>query len=153
MSEVSESSRGARLASSTAGSGIRRRGTPRGIGPAAAGPPPLSRRCGRSAPTPSVPHSHPGSVGIVHDIGHIVLPVDEMEKALSFYRDLLGLRVVGKGSPVWTVIETEGGQLTLWRTTEIPKVALGPNGDASPFEFHVDNFEIAASALESKGIR
>ncbi len=92
-------------------------------------------------------------MGIVHDIGHIVLPVDEMEKALSFYRDLLGLRVVGKESPVWTVIETEGGQLTLWRTTEIPKVALGPKADASPFEFHVDNFEVAASALESKGIR
>ncbi len=92
-------------------------------------------------------------MGIVHDIGHIVLPVDEMEKALSFYRDLLGFRVVGMGSPVWTVIETEGGQLTLWRTTEIPKVALGPKADASPFEFHVDNFEIAASALESKGIR
>src|SRR5206468_10361061 len=96
---------------------------------------------------------HPASVVIVHASGRTVLPVHEMEKALWFSRDLLGWRVVGKGSPVWTVIETEGGQLTLWGTTEIPKVALGPNGDASPFEFHVDNFEVAASALESKGIR
>lgn len=92
-------------------------------------------------------------MGLVEDIGHIVLPVDEMEKALSFYRDLLGFRVVGKGSPVWTVIEAEGGKLTLWRTSEIPKVALGPKGEASPFDFHVDNFEAAASVLESKGIR
>ena len=92
-------------------------------------------------------------MGIVQDIGHILLPVDDMDKALAFYRDLLGFRVVGKGSPVWTVIETKGGQLTLWRTSEIPKVALGPKGDSSPFEFHVENFEAAASDLESKGIR
>ena len=45
-------------------------------------------------------------MGIVQDIGHILLPVDDMEKALAFYRDLLGFRVVGKGSPVWTVVET-----------------------------------------------
>jgi len=99
------------------------------------------------------PEAHRGSVGIVQDIGHILLPVEDMEKALAFYRDLLGFRVVGKGSPVWTVIETKGGQLTLWRTSEIPKVALGPKADSSPFEFHVENFEDAASALESKGIR
>ena len=89
-------------------------------------------------------------MGVVQDIGHILLPVDDMEKALAFYRDLLGFRVVGKGSPVWTVIETKGGQLTLWRTSEIPKVALGPKADSSPFEFHVENFEDAASALESR---
>ena len=99
------------------------------------------------------PEDHRGSVGIVQDIGHILLPVDDMEKALAFYRGLLGFRVVGKDSPVWTVIETTGGQLTLWRTSEIPKVALGPRGDSSPFEFHVENFEDAASQLESKGVR
>ncbi len=92
-------------------------------------------------------------MGIVQQIGHIVLPVDDMKKAMSFYRDILGFRLVGKESPVWTVIEADGGQLTLWRTSEIPKVALGPNGDASPFDFHVENFELAAAALESKGIR
>jgi len=99
------------------------------------------------------PEDYRGSVGIVQDIGHLLLPVDDMDKALAFYRDLLGFHVVGKGSPVWTVIGTKGGQLTLWRTSEIPKVALGPKGDSSPFEFHVENFEDAASALESKGVR
>ena len=99
------------------------------------------------------PDDHRGSVGIVQDIGHLLLPVDDMDKALAFYRDLLGFRVVGKGSPIWTVIETKGGQLTLWRTSEIPKVALGPKADSSPFEFHVDNFERASLDLESKGIR
>ena len=92
-------------------------------------------------------------MGIVKDIGHFLLPVDDMDEALAFYRDLLGFQVVGKGSPVWTVIEAKGGQLTLWRTSEIPKVALGPKGDSSPFEVHVESFEGAASQLEAKGIR
>ncbi len=92
-------------------------------------------------------------MAIVKDIGHIVLPVDDMGKGLAFYRDLLGFRVVGKESAVWTVIETAGGQLTLWRTSKIPKVALGANREGTPFKFHVENFEVAAGILESKGIR
>ncbi len=49
-------------------------------------------------------------MAIIQDIGHLILPVDEMSKALAFYRDLLGFQVVGKGSPVWTVIEVSGGK-------------------------------------------
>ena len=92
-------------------------------------------------------------MAIVKDIGHIVLPVDDMERGLAFYRDLLGFRVVGKRSAVWTAIETAGGQLTLWRTSEIPKISLGAKGDRTPFELHVDNFEAAALILEAKGLR
>src|SRR5436309_7797215 len=92
-------------------------------------------------------------MGVVQDIGHILLPVDNMEKALAFYRDLLGFRVVGKGSPVWTVIETKGGQLTLWRTSEIPKVARRPKGGPSPLELQVEHFQAAAADLVAKGIR
>jgi catechol 2,3-dioxygenase-like lactoylglutathione lyase family enzyme len=92
-------------------------------------------------------------MAIVTDIGHIILPVDDMKTGLAFYRDLLGFRVVGKEDAVWTAIETAGGQLTLWRTTEIPKVALGAKGDGTPFEFHVANFEAAATTLESKAVR
>lgn len=92
-------------------------------------------------------------MGIVQDIGHILLPVDDMEQALSFYRDILGFRVVGQSNPVWTVIEAPGGQLTLWRTSEIPKIALGPRGEETPFSLHLENFEAGAALLESKGVR
>ena len=92
-------------------------------------------------------------MAIVQDIGHLILPVDDMEKGLAFYRDLLGFRVVGKVSPVWTVIETQGGQVTLWRTRDLAKVVYGPKGEDTPFEFHVENFEQAAAMLESKGVR
>ena len=92
-------------------------------------------------------------MAIIADIGHLILPVDDMPKALAFYRDLLGFRVSGKGSPVWTVIETQGGQVTLWRTDKLAKVAYGPDGEDTPFEYHVDDFEKAADLLESKGVR
>ena len=76
-------------------------------------------------------------MALIRDIGHFILPVDDMVRAIGFYRDVLGFRVVGKENPVWTVIETEGGQVTLWRTKDLAKVAYGPEGEATPFEFHV----------------
>ena len=93
------------------------------------------------------------AMAIIQDIGHLILPVDDMPKALAFYRDLLGFRVVGKGSPVWTVIEAQGGQVTLWSTDKLAKVSYGPEGEDTPFEFHVEDFEKAADLLESKNIR
>lgn len=92
-------------------------------------------------------------MALIQDMGHIILPVDDMTKALEFYRDLLGFRVAGKGSPVWTVLETQGGQVTLWRTSELSKVAYGPKGEDTPFEFHVEDFEKAAALLESRHVR
>ena len=92
-------------------------------------------------------------MAVVKDIGHVVIPVDDMEKALAFYRDVLGFRAVGKVNPIWTVVEVSGGQLTLWRNSKLPKIAGGPEGESTPFEFHVDDFEKAASFLQSRGVR
>jgi|SRR5467141_41070 len=106
--------------------------------------------------TPSGLISFPSLVGgmaIIQDIGHLILPVDDMPKALAFYRDLLGFQILGKGSSVWTVIEAKGGQVTLWRTDKVAKVSYGPEGEDTPFEFHVEDFEKAANLLESKSIR
>jgi len=92
-------------------------------------------------------------MAIIQDIGHLILPVDDMPKALGFYRDLMGFRVVGKSSPVWTVIEVQGGQITLWRTDKLAKVSYGPAGEDTPFEFHVEDFGKSADLLERKGVR
>ncbi|MCI4371475.1 MAG: VOC family protein [Thermoplasmata archaeon] len=92
-------------------------------------------------------------MAIIQDIGHLILPVNDMDDALAFYRDLLGFHLVGKASPVWTVIETKGGQVTLWRSKELAKVAYGPKGEDTPFEFHVGDFEKAAAVLVSHGKR
>lgn len=90
---------------------------------------------------------------LVTDLGHLLIPVKDMERALAFYRDILGFQVEGKENPVWTVIGVPGGRLTLYRQPQLSPIALGPEGEWSPFELHVANFEEAADLLESEGFR
>ncbi|HLM70982.1 MAG TPA: VOC family protein [Thermoplasmata archaeon] len=92
-------------------------------------------------------------VGIVSGMGHIVVPVHKMAPAVKFYRDVLGFKVVGKVDPVWTVVNAKGVELTLFRTTDPARIALGKEGEDSPFYLHVANFPRAAAALEKKRFR
>ncbi len=91
--------------------------------------------------------------GLVRDIGHILVGVEDMDRALAFYRDLLGFQVVGKVDPIWTVVTVPGGQFTLYRQESVTPVALGEEGTATPFSLHVDDFERAADMLEAEGER
>ncbi len=88
-------------------------------------------------------------MAIVRDIGHIILDVGDMEKALRLYRDVLGFQVKGDVDPVWTVVAAEGGALTLYRRKDPVPCVL--RGGTSPFNLHVANFEEAADALEQGG--
>ncbi len=88
-------------------------------------------------------------MSLVTDIGHIVLEVGDMEGALRFYRDALGLTVQGTVNPVWTVVATPGGSLSLYKKMD-PVPCARRDGD-SPFHLHVGNFEDAAAALERAG--
>ena len=88
-------------------------------------------------------------MGLVTDIGHLVLQVGDMEEALRFYRDGLGFRVTDVEGPMWTVVETAGGALTLYRRPNPVPCELP--GQESPFNLHVANFEEAADALEAAG--
>jgi catechol 2,3-dioxygenase-like lactoylglutathione lyase family enzyme len=92
-------------------------------------------------------------VPIIQDFGHVLIRVGGMDEALAFYEDLLGFRVVGKSNPVWTVVEVDGGQLTLWRAQDPTPLAIGPEARGSPINLHVDDFPRAASELEAKGVR
>ena len=89
----------------------------------------------------------------VRDIGHILIGVGDMEVALGFYRDLLGFQVVGEVTPAWTEVRTAGGTLTLYGEEPLPPIALGPEGDQTPYVFHVEDFESAADFLEAQGVR
>jgi catechol 2,3-dioxygenase-like lactoylglutathione lyase family enzyme len=88
-------------------------------------------------------------MGIVQDIGHVLLQVGDMKEALRFYCDGLGFRVQGATDPVWTVVAVEGGSLTLYRKTAPIPCVLRDGG--SPLNLHVEDFESAARTLESAG--
>jgi catechol 2,3-dioxygenase-like lactoylglutathione lyase family enzyme len=89
----------------------------------------------------------------VSGIGHIVIPVHNMELALSFYRDALGFEVIGAVDPVWTVVDAKGASLTLFLQDDSPRIALGKDADESPFFFHVSSFQDSASELEKRGYK
>ncbi|MFQ5552286.1 MAG: VOC family protein [Thermoplasmata archaeon] len=91
--------------------------------------------------------------GLVRDIGHILVGVEDMDRALAFYRDLLGFEVVGKVDPMWTVVTVPGGQFTLYKQEDVTPISLGEEGTATPFSLHVADFEKAAEMLEAEGER
>ncbi|MGC2289328.1 MAG: VOC family protein [Thermoplasmata archaeon] len=86
-------------------------------------------------------------------IGHLVIPVGDMPLALHFYRDVLGFVVVGDEDPVWTVVNAGGAELTLFLRPDSPRIALGKNGEDSPFALHVADFSAAARASREDGCR
>jgi catechol 2,3-dioxygenase-like lactoylglutathione lyase family enzyme len=88
-------------------------------------------------------------VGLVQDIGHIVLQVGDMDAAVRLYRDVLGFAVPRGANPVWTVAAVEGGSITLFRAGKPVPLALPKNG--TPINLHVRDFEEAARVLEGKG--
>lgn len=89
-------------------------------------------------------------MGVVQDIGHVLLEVGDMKEALRFYCDGLGFRVQGTTDPVWTVIGVEGGSLTLYRKSAPIPCVLRDGG--TPLNLHVENFELAARALDAVGV-
>jgi catechol 2,3-dioxygenase-like lactoylglutathione lyase family enzyme len=90
---------------------------------------------------------------LVSGIGHVVIPVHDMPLAVRFYRDVLGFPLVGAEDPVWTVVSAKGVELTLFLQPEAPRIAMGADGEESPFYFHVPDFRSAAASLEKQGYR
>lgn len=90
---------------------------------------------------------------LVEGVGHIILPVRDMDASVSFYRDILGFSIKGEVSPVWTELDAGGFPLTLYRDEEASVVALGPKGADTPIVFHVADYAAAESELGRAGIR
>jgi len=86
---------------------------------------------------------------IVEDIGHIVLRVGDMDKALRLYRDILGFGTPEGVNPVWTVLTTKGGSITLWKDANPVPCVLA--GNDTPLNFHVADFSEAARTVEAEG--
>ncbi|OLD14143.1 MAG: hypothetical protein AUI50_02825 [Crenarchaeota archaeon 13_1_40CM_2_52_14] len=86
---------------------------------------------------------------LISDIGHIILQVGDMDKALKLYCETLGFELK-EHSPEWSVIATKLGELTLYKTPKITPLVLR-GADVTPISLHVKSFEEAADQLEKKG--
>jgi catechol 2,3-dioxygenase-like lactoylglutathione lyase family enzyme len=86
---------------------------------------------------------------LVSDIGHIILQVGDMDKAIKLYRDTLGFDLK-EHSPEWSVLATKLGELTLYKTPKITPLVLR-GADVTPINLHVVSFEDAADQLEKNG--
>ena len=91
--------------------------------------------------------------GLVEGVGHIILPVRDMDASLRFYRDILGFTANGVVDPVWTELDAGGFPLTLYRDEESPVIALGPKGADTPLVFHVADYARAEAELRQAGVR
>jgi len=60
---------------------------------------------------------------LVSDIGHIILQVGDMDKAVKLYCETLGFELK-EHSPEWSVIATKLGELTLYKTPRITPLVL-----------------------------
>ncbi|TLZ53902.1 MAG: VOC family protein [Methanobacteriota archaeon] len=89
------------------------------------------------------------AMAMVQDFGHLTFEVGDMDKAIRFYRDVLGFTVAGKVDPVWTVVATKGGTLTLYRKKDPIPCSLPKGG--SPLNLHVSDFTKAAVASRRRG--
>jgi hypothetical protein len=119
-----------------------------GPGPSRGSRAPVSR----GAPNYAAPITG-GMAGIVEGVGHIIIPVEEMGTALGFYRNLLGFQVRGKVNPVWTELDAGGFPLTLYRSGESSRIAIGPTLQDTPLVFHVANYPEAEAALGRAKVR
>ncbi len=83
-------------------------------------------------------------------IGYIILYVADTEKALPFYRDILGLSEKF-GEPGWREMETGGPTTLALHGCDKP---LTERGEGTPIVvFNVDDIQGAYEALKGRGVK
>lgn len=83
----------------------------------------------------------------VDSIGYVILFVKDMEGALAFYRDTVGVPV-RFASPEWTELETKGLTLALHLTAP----DKGRPGGSPEVVFNVDDVLAARTTLAARGV-
>ncbi len=81
-------------------------------------------------------------------IGHVMLGVSNIERSTAFYRDQLGLPLLGVHGGLAFF---NGGGVTLMLSTELAKAAPGIAG-ATEVVFAVDSVQAAYDALLARGV-
>lgn len=80
-------------------------------------------------------------------IGQLLIPVDDLERAIVFYRDTLGLRFLFSAPPQMSFFQTGGVRLLVG----VPE-AEQPRQRGSMVYFRVEDIHAVYGTLESRGV-
>ena len=85
----------------------------------------------------------------IHGVGQISIPVDDLESAIAFYRDVLEIPFLFQvpGNPAMAFFECNGTRLYIVKN-ESPDARQG----SSVIYFKVDSAQAAAEELKTKGV-
>ena len=87
-----------------------------------------------------------GSVGL-HQIGQIAVPVADIDRAVRFYRDTLGMKFLFQAPPGLGFFDVGGVRLML----DAPAAAQA--GGASVIYYKVSDIQAACRALKERGVQ
>jgi predicted enzyme related to lactoylglutathione lyase len=87
--------------------------------------------------------------GVVRELDHVYYWTTDMDRAVAFYRDVVGLTLVRQDGPSWAVFDVAGRQFALHGAVEGRPVS--PGGAAVVFT--VEDLDAAMRTLEERGVR
>jgi predicted enzyme related to lactoylglutathione lyase len=85
----------------------------------------------------------------IRSLDHVYYWTSDMERAVRFYRDVLGLRLVRQDGDSWALFEADGSRFALHGVVDGHPVA--PGGATAVFS--VDDLDRARLTLEGRGAR
>jgi catechol 2,3-dioxygenase-like lactoylglutathione lyase family enzyme len=86
---------------------------------------------------------------IVEELDLVFYWVSDMERALAFYQDTLGLPLVRRDAQSWALFELAGGRFALHAAAE--GQAVTPGGATAVFSVH--DLDAARAGLADRGVR
>ena len=90
--------------------------------------------------------SSPGADFGLNRIGQIAVPVTEIDRAVRFYRDTLGMRLLFEAPPALAFFDLNGVRLML------DGPAKAQAGSSSIIYYKVDDLDAAYHALSKRGV-
>jgi catechol 2,3-dioxygenase len=88
------------------------------------------------------------SGSLLNRLDHVYYWVADMERAVAFYREVLGLDLVRRDGDNWSVFDAGGRQFALHRAVE--GRPLSPGGATAVFS--VDDLDRARAMLSDRGV-
>ena len=92
--------------------------------------------------------TQPEPTAVVLELDHVYYWVQDMERAVEFYRDVIGLRLVRQDGDSWAVFDAGGKRFALHRAIEGRQVL--PGGATAVFS--VADLDLSQSTLARRGV-